>query len=67
MNQINGLGRRGFLGTVAAVAGGMSLGWNIPAAQAQAANSAATAAGGVEVGVLHLLLLNDITHTEQIE
>ena len=51
MNQINGLGRRGFLGTVAAVAGGMSLGWNVPAAQAQgaasaAANSAATAAGG---------------------
>ncbi len=59
MNQINGLGRRGFLGTVAAVAGGMSLGWNIPAAQAQAANSAATAAGGVEVGIWAVVMPDD--------
>jgi len=64
MNQINGLGRRGFLGTVAAVAGGMSLGWNVPAAQAQgaasaAANSAATAAGGVEVGIWAVVMPDD--------
>ena len=57
MNQINGLGRRGFLGTVAAVAGGMSLGWNVPAAQA--ANSAATAAGGVEVGIWAVVMPDD--------
>lgn len=62
MNQINGLGRRGFLGTVAAVAGGMSLGWKIPAAQAQAmgaANSAAVAAGGVEVGIWAVVMPDD--------
>ncbi len=60
MNQINGLGRRGFLGTVAAVAGGMSLGWTIPEAQAQgAANSAATAAGGVEVGIWAVVMPDD--------
>jgi isoquinoline 1-oxidoreductase beta subunit len=49
MNQITQLGRRGFLGTAAAVAGGFSLGWKIP--EAQAANSPAVAAGGVEVGI----------------
>jgi isoquinoline 1-oxidoreductase beta subunit len=49
MNQINGLGRRGFLGTVAAVAGGFSLGWTIP--EAHAANSPAVAAGGAEIGI----------------
>ena len=59
MNEINGLGRRFFLGTAAAVAGGFSLGWKIPAAQAQAANSAATAAGGVEVGIWAVVMPDD--------
>ena len=57
MNEINGLGRRGFLGTVAAVAGGFSLGWHVP--EAQAANSAATAAGGVEVGIWAVVMPDD--------
>lgn len=59
MNEINGLGRRFFLGTAAAVAGGFSLGWKIPAAQAQVANSAATAAGGVEVGIWAVVMPDD--------
>ena len=61
MNQISQVGRRGFLGTVAAVAGGMSLGWRIPEAQAlvPAANSAATAAGGAEVGIWAVVMPDD--------
>ncbi len=57
MNDISKLGRRGFLGTVAAVAGGFSLGWTIP--QAQAAITPAVAAGGHEVGIWAVVLPDD--------
>ena len=61
-NEITQLGRRGFLGTVAAVAGGFSLGWNIPAAQAAITPPAITpsvAAGGHEVGIWAVVLPDD--------
>ena len=60
MDQISVVARRGFLGSAAAVAGAFSLGWTIPGAQAQGvANSAATAAGGVEVGIWAVVMPDD--------
>jgi len=60
MEQISVVARRGFLGSAAAVAGAFSLGWTIPGAQAQGvANSAATAAGGVEVGIWAVVMPDD--------
>ena len=60
MNEFSTLGRRGFLGTATAVAGAFSLGWTVPAqAQGAGGNSAATAAGGVEVGIWAVVMPDD--------
>ncbi len=54
MNHTIQLGRRSFLTSVAAVGGGLSLGWSIPKAAAQSAN-------GAELGIWAVIQPDDTT------